>query len=327
MKNLIAYFMAAMLLASCSQGEESGSAEVQHAISFSSAEAEGEEVSRAATPLNKSFQLYGFKKSATYTQTVFNDYTIAYAPGTAGGSLENSSNYYYIGAKENQTVKYWDMSAEQYLFFALCPHQTLSGATVFDASMTATLSIADTEGEEIPLYTDLQSIGHEDFGKVVQMKFKRPVSQVRYRFMLSNGIDASSVVVDGSSFRPANAAEKIYTAGTASVTYSASGTSLSFSGTTEFSENTIASAFQTPDRYYKVLPTGDAGYGSFILHAFINGEEKSVTVPGAFMRWHPNMSYTYIFKILDSTMTIVLVDVLVEPWQYGGYTEDEQHQW
>lgn len=314
------------LLVACSNEDGGGVAHDNNApIAFSTLSTEEQEVTaRATSALNRNFQVYGFKTAETYVQTVFNSYTVAYADGTAGKSEDNTNNYYYIGAAQGQTIKYWDLSAQRYQFFAFCPAQTVTGTTLSgEQTMTATMSIDDA-GTSDCLYTELKTVEKSDYRKVVQMEFLRPIAQVRYRFVIRDDVDKNSVKIEESSFAPANSGEKIYTGGEVTVTHSTTGTTLAINGTTELN------AFTTPDtkgNYYSVLPVGSTPYGAFTLKALVSGVQKEATVPSEYMQWQPNHRYTYVFQIIDNSMTIVFVDMVEDDWIYGGYTQDEQYHW
>ena len=86
----------------------------------------------------------------------------------------------------------------------------------------------------------------------------------------------------------------------------------------------------TPDtegNYYSVLPVGSTPYGAFTLKALVSGVQRTAVVPKEYMQWQPNHRYTYVFQIIDNSMTIVFVDMLEDDWIYGGYTQDEQYHW
>ena len=306
-------------------------------IAFSTLSTEEQEVTtRATSALQKSFQVYGFKTAETYVQTVFNNYTVAYADGTAGKSEDNTNNYYYIGAVQGQTIKYWDLSAQRYQFFAFCPAQTVTGTTLSgEQTMTATMSIDDA-GTSDCLYTELKTVEKSGYKNVVQMEFLHPVAQVRYRFVIRDDVDKNSVKIEESSFAPANSEEKIYKGGEVRVTHATTGTTLAISGTTVLEGNafttpdTEGNAFTTPDtegNYYSVLPVGNTPYGAFTLKALVSGVQKEATVPSEYMQWQPNHRYTYVFQIIDNSMTIVFVDMVEDDWIYGGYTQDKQYHW
>lgn len=328
MRLLTICLMIIPLLVACSNEDGGGVAHDNNApIAFSTLSTEEQEVTaRATSALNRNFQVYGFKTAETYVQTVFNSYTVAYADGTAGKSEDNTNNYYYIGAAQGQTIKYWDLSAQRYQFFAFCPAQTVTGTTLSgEQTMTATMSIDDA-GTSDCLYTELKTVKKGDYRKVVQMEFLRPIAQVRYRFVIRDDVDKNSVKIEESSFAPANSEEKIYTGGEVRVTHATTGTTLAINGTTVLEGN----AFTTPDtegNYYTVLPVGNTPYGPFVLHALVSGVEKEATVPREYMQWQPNHRYTYVFQIIDNSMTIVFVDMLEDDWIYGGYTQDEQYHW
>lgn len=330
MRLLTICLMIIPLLVACSNEDGGGVAHDDNApIAFSTLSTEEQEVTtRATSALNRDFQVYGFKKAETYVQTVFNNYTVAYADGSAGTSEDNSYNYYYIGAAQGQTIKYWDLSAEKYQFFAFCPKEaaTVTGTTLSDGeTMAVKMRIPDASTSEC-LYTELKTVEKSDYRKVVQMEFLRPIAQVRYRFVIRDDVDKNSVKIEESSFAPANSEEKIYTGGEVRVTHSAKGTTLAINGTTVLEGN----AFTTPDtegNYYSVLPVGSTPYGAFTLKALVSGVQKEATVPREYMQWQPNHRYTYVFQIIDNSMTIVFVDMVEDDWIYGGYTQDEQYHW
>lgn len=298
-------------------------------IAFSSFSAEEPEVTtRAVTSLQKDFQVYGLKKAETYCQTVFNGYKVAYT-ATAGNTPDYNKGYYYVGVAPNQTVKYWDYAAQQYLFFAFCPEQTVTGTTI-DATntMAATLYIPAATNNNPPLYTNIKTVEKENYGEEVQMEFLHPVAQVRYRFIISDGIDdKASVKIENSTFAPYNSGEKIYTGGNVTVTHSTRGTRVHTADTQDANATTIA-AFTNPGTdYTTVLPVGSTPYGAFTLKALVSGVQKEATVPSEYMQWQPNHRYTYVFQIIDNSMTIVFVDMVEDDWIYGGYTQDEQYHW
>lgn len=318
------------LLVACSNEDGGGvTPDDNTPIAFSTLSTEEQEVTtRAVTSLQKDFQVYGLKKAETYCQTVFNGYKVAYT-ATAGNTPDYNKGYYYVGVAPNQTVKYWDYAAQQYLFFAFCPEQKVTGTTI-DATntMAATLNIPAATNNNPPLYTNIKTVEKENYGKEVQMEFLHPVAQVRYRFIISDGIDdKASVKIENSTFAPYNSGEKIYTGGNVTVKHSTTGTTVHTADTQDANATTIA-AFTNPGTdYTTVLPVGNTPYGPFVLHALVSGVEKEATVPREYMQWQPNHRYTYVFQIIDNSMTIVFVDMVEDDWLYGGYTQDEQYHW
>ena len=332
MRLLTICLMIIPLLVACSNDDGSNADDGSDVvpIAFSSFSAEEPEVTtRAVTSLKKDFQEYGLKKAETYCQTVFNGYKVAYT-ATAGNTPDYNKGYYYVGAAPNQTVKYWDYAAQQYQFFACCPTQTVTGTTIDPTNiMAATLNIPTAADiDNLPLYTNIKTVEKENYGKEVQMEFLHPVAQVRYRFIISDGIDdKASVKIENSTFAPYNSGEKIYTGGNVTVTHSTRGTTVHTADTQDANATTIA-AFTNPGTdYTTVLPVGNTPYGPFVLHALVSGVQKTAVVPQEYMQWQPNHKYTYVFSIVDNNLTIVFVDMVEDDWLYGGYTQDEQRQW
>ena len=83
---------------------------------------------QAAEKLNNTFVVFGSKTTGGTPQTVFDHYTVAYTPNTAMTTASNSADWEYVGqtlneastlnAGTDQTIKYWDFSADQYDFVA-----------------------------------------------------------------------------------------------------------------------------------------------------------------------------------------------------------------
>lgn len=150
-KKLILAALAITALTSCTEdtyvGEQNLKAINEGAISFGSATPAVTRASGgdAATLLNNNFVLYGYKTLGSETQTVFDNYQVNYAAGTANTTESNTADWEYVSYKnlpygttttENgtlndqgvaanatasgieQSIKYWDFSATQYDFFA-----------------------------------------------------------------------------------------------------------------------------------------------------------------------------------------------------------------
>lgn len=78
--------------------------------------------------------------------------------------------------------------------------------------------------------------------------------------------------------------------------------------------------------YYYPLPMGELN-PAFTMQVSIDGEEKTATVPAAYMQWKPNFFYTYIFKITEAGKKIEFFDVKIDPWHYGGSQDEEWRNW
>ncbi|MBQ0056282.1 MAG: hypothetical protein KBT20_01385 [Bacteroidales bacterium] len=166
MRKYLYLSIAALALASCSNdeflgtspGQSSNSKGTGEAIGFGGetlrptrAQADGSE---AAEKLNGNFIVYGFKTSAaeeadgSVDNKVFDLYNVNYTAGTANTTESNTANWEYVGyqahqgsSEKDQTIKYWDYSAEGYVFSAvsgtgITATKTTSGTTVYDKGWT-----------------------------------------------------------------------------------------------------------------------------------------------------------------------------------------------
>mgnify|MGYP004505100259 CR=1 FL=1 len=133
MKKYLIFAASALALASCSSddflGENPGTAQnATTAINFGG---EAGKITRAnlsledaVKALNKNFVVYGYKTKEGTTTTVYDHYNIAWK-GTDNKTETNTKGWEYVGVNKNslstvteQTIKYWDYSAEQYDFVA-----------------------------------------------------------------------------------------------------------------------------------------------------------------------------------------------------------------
>lgn len=133
MKKYLIFAASALALASCSSddflGENPGN--VQNATTAINFGGEAGKTTRANLPqedavnaLNKNFVVYGYKTKGTTQTTVYDHYNIAWK-GTNNKTETNTKGWEYVGVKNNslssvneQTIKYWDYSADQYDFVA-----------------------------------------------------------------------------------------------------------------------------------------------------------------------------------------------------------------
>lgn len=136
MKKYLFIAASALALASCSSedfvGTEGGNVEngANKAIDFGGGTGKITRASvldgdKAANALNNNFVVFGYKtKSANSTSTVFDHYTINWN-NKAGQTESNKKGWEYVGITPNslsllkdQTIKYWDYSANQYDYVA-----------------------------------------------------------------------------------------------------------------------------------------------------------------------------------------------------------------
>lgn len=188
----------------------------------------------AAEKLNNNFIVYGFKTSATEApdgsvdQMVFDRYNVNYTEGTANTTESNTANWEYVGlnnvAGTAQTIKYWDLSADSYVFSAvsgtgITATKTTSGTTVYDKGWTVELPAG---GDLSTLYaSDRKVVTSGDYRKEVDLTFRALATKIRfaiyetvpgysinidkvfYKDGTTNKIDASNFHITGN-FKNAN---------------------------------------------------------------------------------------------------------------------------
>lgn len=223
MKKYLYYSVAALALASCSSDSFFGTDapprpdnEEEVAIVFGNqtgrptraGEVGGAE---AAAKLNNNFIVYGFKyegsedlTSTANDQVVFDKYNVNYEEGTAGTTESNTANWEYVGyethqgsSEKDQTIKYWDYSAEGYVFSAVSglgveATKTTTGSTVYDKGWTVNIPAG---GDLSTLYaSDRNPVAKADFGNTVTLTFRALGTKVR--FAMYETVPGYSVHVD-----------------------------------------------------------------------------------------------------------------------------------
>lgn len=133
MKKYFIYAASALALASCSSddflGDNPGNEQnASSAINFGGETGKTTRANNtgkdAATALGNKFVVFGYKTTESTTSTVYDHYNIAWK-GTDNKTESNTAGWDYVGVDNNslsslteQTIKYWDYSADQYDFIA-----------------------------------------------------------------------------------------------------------------------------------------------------------------------------------------------------------------
>lgn len=133
MKKYFIYAASALALASCSSDDFLGDnpGNEQNASSAINFGGETGKITRAnktgkdaATALGNKFVVFGYKTTESTVSTVYDHYNIAWK-GTDNKTESNTAGWDYVGVDNNslsslteQTIKYWDYSADQYDFIA-----------------------------------------------------------------------------------------------------------------------------------------------------------------------------------------------------------------
>lgn len=214
MKKYFIFAASALALASCSSddflGENPGN--VQNATTAINFGGEAGKITRATSNegskekmLDGQFKVYGVKRVGDGTPThVFNDYKVWYVAD--GKTTTNTSGWEYVGANgasnlgtgnitltKDQTIKYWDYSAKDYLFVAGSPIDAfsfnvgtdhyISSATVKGFAGHINANNTTTALKTDPIYiADPVKVVKEDYKDPVTFSFKRQQSMVRVGF-------------------------------------------------------------------------------------------------------------------------------------------------
>lgn len=165
MKKYLVFAASALALAGCSSddfvGDNPGNVkESNAAINFSSGTNKITRATKtgvdAASDLNYNFVVYGYKTTGENKSTVYDHYNVNYIEGSAGHTESNKKGWEYVGQQknslntvaDNQTIKYWDYSADQYDFVAFS-----FGTAVQGTATDKTNNVVASRVDNTPKYT------------------------------------------------------------------------------------------------------------------------------------------------------------------------------
>ena len=307
--------------------------------------------------------MYGYKNVSASQPIVFNGYTVKYTAGSAGSSVDNSDNYSYVDPTINQTIKYWDYSANEYRYFGYVPNGSITADEPNRKLTVSGLHLDITEPTKY-LVSALKIVPKAEIGNVVKMRFQRPYAQVRVMIYSAEklepaqgGKEGDAIELTQISFGPSDESSTIVKEGTIDITYPLTGStqeSYSINSTSSIAKfqykgfdgasgllkltsanctsNTAAVAYpqeslDVSTQYYYVFPLGTSEAKDFTFKVSIDGDDelKTAIVPAIYMNWQPNHSYTYIFKILEGGL--IFVDAKTTEWQPGGSASQTWPNW
>ena len=373
MKKLFYAAIALVLFAGCADNDYVGDKSLlddtggSGAIAFSSntpAITRGSGADAAAS-LGYKFNVYGVKSVSSTYSNVFatNEYSaeasydaapywVWYTTSTANSTTSNTANWDYVGAAgthgttdhqatltADQTIKYWDYSADKYEFVA---YSATVGTPTISKYQKDGFTVNATAAQLAGLYiADKKTVLPANYRETVQFTFRAAGTKVRlgiYETIPGYVVKNVSLRPNASEFDSTTAYAKLSgsfngtsstASGTYSVTYNATTGIAEFDNTAASADNyfdfgTFASASTdvgttstTPmwasgnADYQGVLPnTDNVGnmilYVDYDLYNSVSGETIHVkgakaVVPQAYMTWKPNYAYTYLFKISDNT--------------------------
>ena len=150
----------------------------------------------AANKLGNKFVVFGESFVGSTATTIFDNYLVTYAAGTAGTTDDNSHDWGYAGNESlkgaMQDVKYWNFNAEKYQFVAasgLAASESISNTrdgmriNVTDADAMTSIYVADrvtaTPTAQAATASTPASSAYKD---VVTLNFRRLGSQMRIGF-------------------------------------------------------------------------------------------------------------------------------------------------
>ena len=164
MKKYFIFAASALALASCSSDDFLGDnpGNEQNATTAINFGGEAGKITRAnlsqteaVKALNNNFVVYGYKTKEGTTTTVYDHYNIAWK-GEENKTETNTKGWEYVGVNKNslstvneQTIKYWDYSADQYDFvaFSLGSNTQGTGEDEVEASTVTTTPSYSLKGK------------------------------------------------------------------------------------------------------------------------------------------------------------------------------------
>lgn len=325
----------------------------QEAVTRSAMEA----MTRAGRPLEElhsAFTVWGYKNMSrtgeTFDelQTVFPGYTVNWQANTAMTTTTNTHDWEYVGIAD-QTIKYWDLSARAYRFFAVTssisstkedvtsPYPPFEPQEVH-TTYRVTLAVDADDEDVIPYFSrlwfstgELPTYEDKQFLKPVQLEFLQPLARVRFMFKSGDpSVDLETLQLEDTEFKPLDISKHITTSGTFTVAYPLTGTATkeSWTVTPDDYRTAFTKAWATEADWVTVLPAHGSDQGVYRLTVTVNGEAKWCTVPAEFMTWLPGYEYTYIFKVNGELgVELGTVTSAYTAWQSGREADHEIYNW
>lgn len=144
----------------------------------------------AAALLNNNFVVYGTKSS---TQTIFDNYQVNYVSNSANTTTTNSAGWEYVGFNNSsgieQSIKFWDYSANWYDFFAYSLGKGASSTyataskIVHNTDNKYQYSLSGTSAQLAACYiSDMSSMVPSASGTEVKLQFRELGSKVKIAF-------------------------------------------------------------------------------------------------------------------------------------------------
>lgn len=279
----------------------------------------------SGTPLYASgvtrFHVWGYKNmsysAGSYgeTQTVFPTYRVDWRANSAATSATNTNNWEYVGG--DQTIKFWDWSANAYRFFAAtnwsgdvptppAPYvENMSYGTnetdEYEVSMLVDASpeldggkydkdATDAKLALAPYFSrlwfstgDAGTYPDKQFGRPVTLEFIQPFARVR--FIYTYVYPREGVIITSQSFKPSATGEKIPRRGVVTVSYPLSGaeTKESYSMTPHPSDAKLLDAFTEdydPEVDTKEYTTCDDGWYTVLPNTSQGSYTLTVNIKG-----------------------------------------------
>ena len=255
-------------------------------IVFTANQQEDETVTRAEAleDYATTFTVYGYKNMSNENgsygdlQTVMPGYTVNWMANSAYTTTTNTDGWEYVNQQssgEEQTIKYWDWSAQAYRFFgyalgtatadpATSPTTVNATTTTNSVTFSSTVDAASQATIDAAPYfsrlwfSDGNAANYPDrqFGKPVQLQFLKPFARVRFMFTFLDGLSFGREALRNISFHPTkpqdSPAPTIATAGTVTVSYPLQGseTAESWSTTPTNSISTFTIDYYEADDNY-----------------------------------------------------------------------------
>ena len=213
------------LIVSCSQ-EQLEEPEVEAAISFGGNLQEDAEVvagTRAETSLAESgitsFKVWAYKNMTAEIQTVMPGFTVNYLGG-AHSTNSNAAGWEYVGQQPTngleQTIKYWDLNAQAYRFFAIAGDNgtyEAHGGNENDDKFTLPMDGSTPEkAAATPYYSELWFKTTDQlvdgiaplYKQPVKLQFCTPFAKVRFMFRFADPTLTRNSLMD-VNFLPSSA--------------------------------------------------------------------------------------------------------------------------
>jgi len=181
--------LLSLFIAACSSDEYTGDVvNTEKSISFTCSEGNSTRASETSlSQFANDFIVYGVKTKSGQAEKVFDNYVVEYGENTAYTTESNTNNWEYVGVRQNQTIKYWDYSANNYKYWAVANVDNSQTLFTKNKNIVTSASFDLTESNNLSnngrvYFSKQKTVEQSSYAQPVVLEFLAAASRIRFGF-------------------------------------------------------------------------------------------------------------------------------------------------